>query len=251
MNNKYWFHVFRYFRFYGRISDAIDNHEDDTIKAIQENVNGLERVSGERIWSEWSKILDGKFGDELTIKMLECGVGKYIGLPDNPNIENFKLQCNNAKIKGIKLHPVTMVSSLLHNEDDVFKLHDRLHWSAYNRELAIFMIVHREEKISTDPLKPYQYIVLTTNGKVQNIREYIIEILKYKGMPELAEEFKCWQAPKIPINGNDLKTQLTHPKIMGKVISGLKKIWIDSDFKMTKNDLLNHIPTVIENLKKK
>ena len=41
--------ILRYFRFYGRISTVSDNHDDDTIEAIKNNVGGMERISGERI----------------------------------------------------------------------------------------------------------------------------------------------------------------------------------------------------------
>merc|ERR1712203_67029 len=47
--------ILRYFRFYGRIVPESDAHCEDTLSAIRENVGGMERVSGERIWTEWAK----------------------------------------------------------------------------------------------------------------------------------------------------------------------------------------------------
>lgn len=44
--------------------------------AIKENVHGLRRISGERIWSEWSKILSGNYAKELTLQMLKCGIAR-------------------------------------------------------------------------------------------------------------------------------------------------------------------------------
>lgn len=66
----------RYFRFYGKIAQQPNDHNEATIRAIKENVDGLEIISGERIWSEWSKILSGNYAKELTLKMLECGIGR-------------------------------------------------------------------------------------------------------------------------------------------------------------------------------
>ena len=63
--------ILRYFRFYGRIVGEGDpkrlkNHDIETIKDIRANCEGLGRISGERIWSEWKKILSGRFGDQVT-----------------------------------------------------------------------------------------------------------------------------------------------------------------------------------------
>jgi len=81
--------ILRYFRFYGRISTESDNHCEETIEAIRNNVEGLKIVSGERIWMEWKKILVGNYAGELTLKMIEVGLGPYIGLPSQPNIQEF------------------------------------------------------------------------------------------------------------------------------------------------------------------
>ena len=79
--------ILRYFRFHGRISEKEDCHESETIDAIRRNVKGMEMISGERIWMEWKKILLGRFPGSLTLKMIEVGLGTYIGLPENPEIE--------------------------------------------------------------------------------------------------------------------------------------------------------------------
>jgi tRNA nucleotidyltransferase (CCA-adding enzyme) len=41
-----------------------DKHEPETLKIISKNVDGLERISGERIWVELKKILMGKFAGD-------------------------------------------------------------------------------------------------------------------------------------------------------------------------------------------
>ena len=47
--------IMRYFRFYGRIAEKPDNHEEETLKVLKENVGGLQQISGERIWVELKK----------------------------------------------------------------------------------------------------------------------------------------------------------------------------------------------------
>ena len=69
--------ILRYFRFYGRIVEpregsaasgdicSIKPHEPETIQSIKRNAEGLSRISGERIWTEWKKILSGRYGDQV------------------------------------------------------------------------------------------------------------------------------------------------------------------------------------------
>lgn len=69
----------RYFRFYGRIAKNPNSHEKAALKIIEKNVQGLQIVSGERIWTELKKTLEGNFAGDLLKTMLGVGVGKYIG----------------------------------------------------------------------------------------------------------------------------------------------------------------------------
>lgn len=71
--------IMRYFRFYGRIAEKPDNHEEHTLEVIKNNVMGLQQVSGERIWMELKKTLQGNFAGNLLKTMINVGVGKYIG----------------------------------------------------------------------------------------------------------------------------------------------------------------------------
>jgi tRNA nucleotidyltransferase (CCA-adding enzyme) len=48
--------ILRYFRFYGKISKEPDKHDEETLKAIMDNKDGLKNVSGERIWMELKKV---------------------------------------------------------------------------------------------------------------------------------------------------------------------------------------------------
>ena len=66
--------ILRYFRFYGRIVPEPDAHCEETLGAIRDNVGGMERVSGERIWTEWAKILLGNHGGQLTKCMVEVRI---------------------------------------------------------------------------------------------------------------------------------------------------------------------------------
>ncbi|XP_058796771.1 CCA tRNA nucleotidyltransferase 1, mitochondrial [Phymastichus coffea] len=236
--------IFRYFRFYGRIAEVPDNHDEKTINAIKEYANGLERISGERIWNEWSKILEGKFHKELTEKIVDCGCSKYIGLPKNPNLKQFEEVCLRAQKNNIKLKPVTLVTALLNDQEEVLEVFKRLKFSAYDRDLAFFLVHHRNDKPCEKPLQPYQKIVLKTIGKVSDIREYVAEVLKYRGSLELLKEFEEWDS-RFPVNGNMIKPYADkNHKVIGEVLSKLKDIWLDSDCQLPVEKLQTYIPNL-------
>ena len=135
--------ILRYFRFYGRISEHADNHEAVTVTAIRDNVAGMERISGERIWMEWKKILKGNFSRELTLKMVEVGLAPYIGLPEAPDTRQFDDILSRAEQLGLQLEPAAKLAALLATPEDAMRLHARLKLSAVERDMCLFIVQHR------------------------------------------------------------------------------------------------------------
>ena len=76
--------ILRYFRFFGRLAADPSAHESDTIAAVAENAAGLDIITGERIWSELKKILEGRHAAEILTKMIECKLFPHMGLPEQP-----------------------------------------------------------------------------------------------------------------------------------------------------------------------
>lgn len=67
------------FRFFGRMAKDPHNHDQKTLQAIRYNAPGLDKISGERIWSELQRILTGNFANEIVKIMLDLGLAQYIG----------------------------------------------------------------------------------------------------------------------------------------------------------------------------
>ncbi|KAJ8977636.1 hypothetical protein NQ317_003614 [Molorchus minor] len=176
-----------FFGFYGKIVLEANKHEEETLKAIRENASGLKQVSGERIWIELKKILEGNFAGDLMITVVECGIAPYIGLPNMPKVEELKRVLKNSG--HLKLHAITLLSSLLINQDEAIELNSRLKLSAFERDLAIFVVEHREPKLHSKPLMPYQQLVLKSKSKPSETKQMVIEVLKYNNSPYL-EEFE-------------------------------------------------------------
>ncbi|XP_011860796.1 PREDICTED: CCA tRNA nucleotidyltransferase 1, mitochondrial isoform X2 [Vollenhovia emeryi] len=243
--------ILRYFRFYGRIMDSPDEHDEATLRALKGNIDGLQQISGERIWSEWNKILSGNFAPELTLKLLECGAARHIGLPEEPDVENFRNVCERARSNNVALKPISLIVSMLRDQRDVIKLYERLKLSRYDRDLAFFLVQHRGCEPCGSSLKPYQQLVLLQQtARYSILQDYVKELLRYHGAMQLLDEFERWTIPKFPVNGDMLKSVPIH-QMIGSVLGQLKKIWIDADFKLTGEQLMEHVPGIVGELEEK
>lgn len=78
-------------RFYGRTANDSNNFVEKKIDAIKANVEGLQKISGERILRELKKILQGNFRFEILVKIIECGSGRYISKQMN------RIRCRRKK----------------------------------------------------------------------------------------------------------------------------------------------------------
>lgn len=111
--------ILRYFRFCARISPNPNVHEPDTEEAIRENVEGLSRISGERIWLELKQILSHRHAAAILETMLRLGIGPHIGLGEDSNMKEFKLVVERARSNNIQLQPISLLAALLDSEDAV------------------------------------------------------------------------------------------------------------------------------------
>lgn len=66
-------------RFYGKISEKPGVHDSETLEAIRRNAKGLAGISGERIWVELKKILEGNHINHIIHLMYELDMAVYIG----------------------------------------------------------------------------------------------------------------------------------------------------------------------------
>jgi len=241
--------ILRYFRFYGRISPFADTHDEETLEAIKNNVGGMEIISGERIWMEWKKILMGNYSKELTIKMIEVGLGPYIGLPSDPNISEFEKVTSLCESNLTQLGPAALLAALLKDQAEVMNLHSRLRLSGLERDLCLFIVSNREDIPHQTAIRPYQFLAVDSKAKVQDTRLFIDQVLKYRGNMELAKEFSTWEMPRFGVTGNHLKDAGCPPgKIMSIVLGKLKETWKDSDFEISLEELLDEIPKVLDSI---
>ncbi|XP_062124676.1 CCA tRNA nucleotidyltransferase 1, mitochondrial isoform X2 [Drosophila sulfurigaster albostrigata] len=239
--------ILRYFRFYGRIVPVADTHDAVTLAAIKANAEGLARISGERIWAELQKIVAGNFGYELVLEMYKCDLTAHCGLPAEPDLTEFKRLCSDLKHFEQPHYPILYLIGLLNSSEDAIKMHERLKLSAHERDLALFITQQRQRvDVEYVCLRDYQKLCLQPYAK----RDFVEQLLKYTNKLELYNQLKAWETPNFPINGNTLKSHGLVGKIVGQVIAELRLLWTNSDFKLTADELLEKLPTILELLQK-
>lgn len=91
------------------------------------------------------------------------------------------------------------------------------------------------------------------SGSNKNVtREYVLELLKYNNKRNLFEKLHVWTVPSFPINGQMLQANgCSVGKEIGHVKNKLMAIWCKNNFRMSSEDLLKELPTVLKELKER
>ena len=124
--------------------------------------------------------------------------------------------------------------------------------SGFERDLGLFVIANREDKnieANSKKIRAYQDLIVDNHHKTKEMKDYAMEVLKYRRELDIAGEIGKWEPPRFPVNGHDLKLAGCPPgKYMSIVLQNLKNVWKQSEFKLSRDELLEKLPHVIENL---
>lgn len=233
--------ILRYFRFYGRLANEPDLHDKYILEAIQEKGHGLKQISGERIWAELSKILEGTYGPELMTTIVNLGLGPHIGLPDQPDVDEFNKVINQSK--GLKLLPITMLSAFLKESQEMIELNNRLKFRVFDRELGLFIIEYRDKKWSPCTVKKFKVKIIQNPTKQGVMKMYIEQLLVYINERSVLQEFEKWTPLKFPITGNMIKSRgVKDGRKIGIILKKLIEYWSNDNFQTDIEELLNLIP---------
>lgn len=124
--------ILRYFRFFARLANDNTEHDQETLRAIRENINGLQsisrskeirmfslisEISGERLWVELKRIAEGRNAGPVLKKMFEQDIGQYLGVPSNADLN--QLEDHWRKCHQSQPHALTILSSLFQDIQEV------------------------------------------------------------------------------------------------------------------------------------
>tara|TARA_Y100000310_G_scaffold331684_1_gene405705 strand:+ start:49 stop:1347 length:1299 start_codon:yes stop_codon:yes gene_type:complete len=227
--------ILRYFRFFTHYSKK--EHNENTIRSIKKYINGLNKISNERIFDELKKILS--VDNFLSLFLNETS--KEIILNIFPQLKYYnrskKYYSLNAKLKS-KYDVVLILALLMVDESNDYeffchkykisnatknrfknislnfeKFKDKKFYSEENIKKLIYLSNKKE-------VKDLLLFSACTNTKINNLNiDLLIEYVE-----------KC-KIPKFPISGDYLKEHGYKPgEMLGKKLKSLEEKWIENNF---------------------
>ena len=224
--------IFRYFRFYVRYG-CHTKHDSGTLDAIRSNCQGLQGISGERIWTEMKKILSCKRCDSVMPLIInDLGISPFMGFQRSP-IDLKEFSRSHAAVFSEEpkplFEPVTLMSSLILVDEDM-KVGQRLKFSNFEKDVCAFIIANRDDTSHVTLTTIQKKLALAPKSQQRNMRLYILEFLRYIRSFDTLKQIESWEIPEFPMRGDALKHKVAKPKNMTPVMEHLKKIWAENGF---------------------
>lgn len=232
--NEDYLRILRYFRFYG---DFLGTNINSKLKEIlkKESLN-LTKISNERIWSEFKKILDHYNSIHSLSLMKDTDILKAISNDIKLDEEYSNLIKIENKINE-KIDNILKLSILLQSTD--FKVENFLEYYALsndeekklrsfvNLDLSIrsyLSIRESRSKLYRLGIKNFQNFVILNWIKDPNQKNY----LNWHALFEVAKSF---ERPKFSFAANDIiQMGIQEGPLIGKILNELEEWWIDNDF---------------------
>lgn len=223
--------ILRFVRFYGRFADYQGSLSSKDVTAVRENLKGLEKLPGERVWAELSKIISGPEGPRMMVMMQHLGITHAIKMEwgDQAALERAWKHTRD---------PVTLMVAHMHPYSAANYGRERLRWSSAEYQLALFLEHWRLDYSSWFGEKQAwnraRYLITNEKAPVAHVQE----LARLHGQVEIAERLSVWKVPVFPITGFDLKDLVAPGPAVGAAMRELKRAWADSDYTATKESLL-------------
>ncbi len=231
--------ILRYFRFFIHYSKT--DYDEDVIESIKKNINGLNKISNERIFEELKKIIETKNLHKLFLK----NQSKDIILSIFPLFKYYeRLEIINGLTQELRnMYDYFLVLALLimdkSNDYEYFchkykisnKIKNRFKYIAKNYENVKSKNFFSEENIKKE-------IYLSSKNNVIDLLLFstcINKGLKPFDIKKLIKYIKIYKVPKFPISGDYLKERgYESGQELGKKLKLLEEEWIKNNFVLDK-----------------
>ena len=228
--------ILRYFRFFIEYSKT--DYDKNTIKYIKQNINGLNKVSNERIFIELKKILSLQNVNKLFLntqsKEIILNIFPQFKFYERLNkIENLeeklKINYDSDLILALLIidqsnnyeyfcHKYKTSNNMRNRFKNISKHFEEIKNKSFFSEKNIKRSVYFLDK---KYVKDLLFFSICLNNK--------IEISKIKKLIGFINNFKI---PKFPISGDELKNKYGYEsgELLGKKLKDLEKKWIENNF---------------------
>ena len=236
--------ILRYFRFFTQYSKA--DYDQNIIRVIKQYINGLNKISNERIFDELKKILTLK----NIYKLFSNKASKEIFLnifPQFKYCERLKIVNSlDSKLKG-KYDNYLILAALILDETNNYE------YFCHKYKISN-IIKNRFKNISTnfENLKSNKFyseenikklIYLSNKDYVKDLLFFSIGLnnkIEISNVEKLVDYVSSWKIPKFPISGDYLKKHgYGSDQKLGKKLKSLEEKWIENNFVMDEKIVKN------------
>lgn len=234
--------ILRFFRFFCYYGIFLDN---EGLKYSIKYKDKLNLISGERIKTEMFKILISNYAINTLNRMYLSGILEIITNIKKFDFLNLQYLYSIKKYINTEISAELVLSLLLNNVEELNILKDKWKLSKKENTKIFNLLQHKNDELYNEKNIKELLFIYDKNF----IKELIVfnAILKCKINPQnhinnLLVYLSKTDIPIFPINGNDLENiGIKNKKDYGKILLDLKNEFIKSDFKLTKEELLNKI----------
>jgi tRNA nucleotidyltransferase/poly(A) polymerase len=231
--------ILRYLRFFLEYSKK--KHNPNTVSIIKKNLDGLSKISSERLIDEFKKLVKSKG----LVKLYKDQFCLEIIILIFPQLKNINI-LNNIKEEDIKNVDFIILISLLiiDASDNTEYFLYKFNLSNYDKKRILFL-----KNFNLKPLNKNTFIkenlwkIFYINGKQSLYDVLNYQMLKSKKskikLLELSEFFKDKKPPLLPIKANFLINEymLSEGKELGLKLKTIEEKWLNNNFKITENEI--------------
>lgn len=222
--------IMRFFRFTARFGKA-SNVDEPTITAIEQNIEGMHRISGERIWSELSKILVlARSPNKSFVLHLIRRVGLFesIGLPE-PSIRHLN---SFTKVQRSSSHPAVLLACFVDTQAEIETFRQRVKFSKKEWQTTCACLRY----------KTWAPLAIVRETFVEGLdKEIMARVLEFVGDARRGENLLAGEFPKVPVTGTDLTSAGMHGPTIGQAMKKLRRIWFDSNFTASPDQMIKAV----------
>ena len=235
--------ILRYFRFYTQYN----NHQHDIkiVQAIKKGLNGIRKISKERILDEFSKILNLKNFYELFNNEFSCSVILTI-FPQLKHYDRFRaIQDIPNKIINRLNVPLILSILLIDNSDNCEFFLFKFKFSNRDKKKILFLL-NKFKKINVKELLDEKKLVklayLGNTAEIIDLLVFLTFVSKEIDVNTVEKRISLLdklRLPVFPITADYLKVKynFSESKELGFALKKLEQSWIDNDFIIDKNDI--------------
>lgn len=238
--------IMRFFRFYARFSKG--PMDAKALKACVENREGLKTLSMERIRDEFFKILLTDKAAE-TVKIMSDNEILSSVLPQMHNFDKLDYL---IKLINTGVAPQDAVRRLFVLYEPDVALADnlacRMHFSKKQRQSFMdWASIELSLEAFQDNRKIAQIIYLHGKDFALN-KLLLLQALALQTLPDLTAKIKFIDdmiMPIFPLRGKDILNHgVENNRQIGTILDSLEQMWMESDFELTRDELLDNIAKV-------